>query len=273
MSKNRSSGEPGPGQQRRRASALDQLHRDEAARRPASSTECTVTMLGWLSAASVLRFAREAGARGRRSRRSGGSIFSATRRPSVAILGEIHVAHPAGSDLRQDRVMPQGLANHRLALVVRRRDSTKSRGPRGELKIGRGCWAVMTDADLESPAEVRIRPREGRSGQRVMTLTVGSTLGPYVVEAQLGAGGMGEVYRALDTRLNRTVAIKVLSAPLTEKPHFRKRFEREARVIAALEHPHICPLYDVGEEHGATFLVMQHLHGETLADHLKRGDE
>ena len=86
----------------------------------------------------------------------------------------------------------------------------------------------------------------------VMPLTAGSTLGPYVVEAQLGAGGMGEVYRALDTRLNRTVAIKVLSAPLTEKPHFRKRFEREARVIAALEHPHICPLYDVGEEHGAS---------------------
>ena len=104
-----------------------------------------------------------------------------------------------------------------------------------------------------------------------MPLQAGSTLGPYVVEAQLGAGGMGEVYSARDTRLNRTVAIKVLSAPLTETPHFRKRFEREARVIAALEHPHICPLYDVGEEHGATFLVMQHLHGETLADHLKRG--
>ena len=107
--------------------------------------------------------------------------------------------------------------------------------------------------------------------KRRMPLQAGSTLGPYVVEAQLGAGGMGEVYRARDTRLNRTVAIKVLSAQLTETPLFHKRFEREARVIAAIEHPHICPLYDVGEEHGTTFLVMQHLHGETLADHLKGG--
>src|SRR5262245_1699342 len=104
-----------------------------------------------------------------------------------------------------------------------------------------------------------------------MPLTIGSTLGPYLIEAPLGAGGMGEVYRARDTRLNRTVAIKVLSSRLPGSPQFRKRFEREARVIAALEHPHICPLYDVGEEDGTTFLVMQHLHGETLADRLKSG--
>jgi serine/threonine protein kinase len=99
-----------------------------------------------------------------------------------------------------------------------------------------------------------------------MPLDAGSTLGPYVIEAPLGAGGMGDVYRARDTRLNRTVAIKVLSARLTDSPQFRKRFEREARAIAALEHPHICPLYDVGDEHGTSFLVMQHLQGETRED-------
>jgi serine/threonine-protein kinase len=104
-----------------------------------------------------------------------------------------------------------------------------------------------------------------------MPLNVGSTLGPYVIEAQLGAGGMGEVYRARDTRLNRTVAIKILSPRLTSTPLFRKRLEREARALAAIEHPHICPLYDVGEADGITFLVMQHLHGETLADRLKDG--
>jgi serine/threonine protein kinase len=104
-----------------------------------------------------------------------------------------------------------------------------------------------------------------------MPLNAGSALGPYVIEAPLGGGGMGDVYRARDTRLNRTVAIKVLAAHLTDSPQFRKRFEREARAIAALEHPHICPLYDVGEEHGTSFLVMQHLQGATLADRLKSG--
>jgi serine/threonine-protein kinase len=104
-----------------------------------------------------------------------------------------------------------------------------------------------------------------------MSLTIGSLLGPYVVEAPLGAGGMGEVYRARDTRLNRTVAIKVLSARLPDDEEFRRRFEREARAIGALEHPHICPLYDVGSHDGASFLVMQHLQGETLAAVVSRG--
>jgi eukaryotic-like serine/threonine-protein kinase len=104
-----------------------------------------------------------------------------------------------------------------------------------------------------------------------MSLTPGSALGPYLIEAPIGAGGMGEVYRVRDTRLDRTVAIKILSGELADAGHARKRFEREARVIAALEYPHICPLYDVGEHHGVSFLVMQHLHGETLAERLKRG--
>jgi eukaryotic-like serine/threonine-protein kinase len=114
-------------------------------------------------------------------------------------------------------------------------------------------------------------------------LVAGSRLGPYEIETPLGAGGMGEVYRARDTRLDRTVAIKVLSAQLAADPQFRQRFDREARAISALEHPHICSLYDVGEQTPTTgagvgstsepiaFLVMQYLEGQTLADRLVAG--
>ena len=82
---------------------------------------------------------------------------------------------------------------------------------------------------------------------------------------------MGEVYKARDTRLERTVAIKILPESLARDPLYRERFEREARAISHLDHPHICPLYDVGNESGTAFLVMQYLDGETLADRLKRG--
>jgi len=104
-----------------------------------------------------------------------------------------------------------------------------------------------------------------------MPLTPGSRLGPYEVLAPLGAGGMGEVYRARDKRLDRDVAIKILSAALTATPAIRQRFEREARVIASLNHPNICTLYDVGHQDGADFLVMECLEGETLAERLNRG--
>src|SRR4029450_7883446 len=111
-----------------------------------------------------------------------------------------------------------------------------------------------------------------------MALSPGTQLGPYRVEAPIGAGGMGEVYKARDTRLERTVAIKVLSAGVADDAEFRQRFEREAKAISQLNHPHICTLYDVGEVPGpepaaaAThFLVMEYLEGETLADRLKKG--
>jgi eukaryotic-like serine/threonine-protein kinase len=104
-----------------------------------------------------------------------------------------------------------------------------------------------------------------------MPIPAGTRLGPYVVEAQLGAGGMGEVYRARDTRLDRTVAIKVLPPSLAADPQFRERFEREARAISSLEHAHICPLYDVGREREIDYLVMQYLEGETLAARLQKG--
>ena len=106
-----------------------------------------------------------------------------------------------------------------------------------------------------------------------MTITSGTRLGPYEVVALLGAGGMGEVYRARDTRLNRTVAIKVLPADVSQDHDLRARFEQEARAIAALDHPHICALHDVGEHDGTHYLVMQYLEGETLAARLARTKE
>jgi Tol biopolymer transport system component len=104
-----------------------------------------------------------------------------------------------------------------------------------------------------------------------VTLKSGARLGPYEVLAAIGAGGMGEVYKARDTRLDRTVAIKILPETLAADPQFRERFDREARTISQLDHPHICTLYDVGEQHGTSFLVMQYLEGETLEARLKKG--
>src|ERR1700738_3152749 len=104
-----------------------------------------------------------------------------------------------------------------------------------------------------------------------MTLSSGSRLGPYEILAPLGAGGMGEVWKARDTRLDRTVAVKVLPQHLTSSPDVRQRFEREAKTISALSHPHICVLYDVGNQEGTDYLVMELLEGETLADRVERG--
>ena len=104
-----------------------------------------------------------------------------------------------------------------------------------------------------------------------MPLTSGTRLGPYEVLAPLGAGGMGEVYRARDTRLGREVAVKVLPAHLTANSEVRARFEREARTISSLDHPHICVLHDVGREGDTDYLVMELVDGETLAQRLTRG--
>ncbi len=104
-----------------------------------------------------------------------------------------------------------------------------------------------------------------------MPLTPGSRLGPYEILAPLGAGGMGEVYSARDTRLDRTVAVKVLPEHLSKDPGLRQRFEREARAASSLNHPHICTLHDVGSQDGVDFLVMEYLEGETLASRLARG--
>jgi Tol biopolymer transport system component len=104
-----------------------------------------------------------------------------------------------------------------------------------------------------------------------MALTSGTKLGPYEIQSPLGAGGMGEVYRARDTRLDRTVAIKVLPSHLSADPELKQRFDREAKAISALQHPNICTLHDVGSQNGVDFLVMEYLEGQTLADRLAKG--
>ena len=104
-----------------------------------------------------------------------------------------------------------------------------------------------------------------------MSLTSGARVGPYEVISAAGAGGMGEVYRARDTRLDRTVAIKILPAHLSDNPEAKQRFDREARAISSLNHPNICTLYDVGHQDGMDYLVMEFLEGETLATRLAKG--
>src|SRR6202049_3904323 len=104
-----------------------------------------------------------------------------------------------------------------------------------------------------------------------MTTLLRKRLGPYGILSAIGAGGMGEVYRARDTRLDRIVAIKVLPTRLADRSELRERFEREARVVASLNHPHICTLYDIGQQDGIDFLVMEYLDGETLAQRLQKG--
>ena len=104
-----------------------------------------------------------------------------------------------------------------------------------------------------------------------MSLTCGTRLGPYEIVGAIGAGGMGEVYRARDIRLDRTVAIKILPPHLADAPEARQRFEREARAISSLNHPHICTLHDIGHQDGTDFLVMEYVEGETVAKRLEKG--
>src|ERR1700722_11908023 len=104
-----------------------------------------------------------------------------------------------------------------------------------------------------------------------MALTSGTKLGPYEIQSPLGAGGMGEVYRARDTRLDRTVAVKILPTHLSDNPEAKQRFEREARTISSLNHPHLCPPHDVASQDGTSYLVMEYVQGETLEARLQKG--
>lgn len=109
------------------------------------------------------------------------------------------------------------------------------------------------------------------SAESQARLPLGARLGPYEILKFLGAGGMGEVYAARDTRLKRTVALKVLRTGLADRPDVRRRFEREAHAISALNHAHICSLYDIGEQDGVAYLVMEYVEGVTLAERLRKG--
>ncbi|KAA3632148.1 MAG: serine/threonine protein kinase, partial [Calditrichaeota bacterium] len=104
-----------------------------------------------------------------------------------------------------------------------------------------------------------------------MSLEAGKSLGPYKIIEKAGAGGMGEVFKAQDTRLDRIVAVKILPAKVAGMPDFKQRFEREAKAISSLNHANICTLYDIGKEDGYDFLVMEYIEGETLADRLAKG--
>src|SRR5262245_58775689 len=104
-----------------------------------------------------------------------------------------------------------------------------------------------------------------------MSVGVGTHLGSFEITALIGCGGMGEVYKARDTRLNRTVAIKVLPSHFSDNPDMKARFDREAQTIARLNHPHICVLYDVGHQDGTDYLVMEYLEGQSLAQRLEKG--
>lgn len=126
-------------------------------------------------------------------------------------------------------------------------------------------------ARLLSFLVVTFRIRMPASTMIATALSAGTRLGPYEIVALVGSGGMGEVYRAKDTRLERTVAIKVLNAALVATPDAKARFEREARTVSQLNHPHICTLFDVGHQNGADFLVMEFLEGEPLSERIKRG--
>jgi serine/threonine protein kinase len=104
-----------------------------------------------------------------------------------------------------------------------------------------------------------------------VSLALGTKLGPYEIGDPLGTGGMGEVYRARDTRLDRTVAIKILPADISADPVAKQRLEWEAKAISGLNHPNICTLYDVGSQDGVDYIVMECVEGETLAKRLEKG--
>ena len=141
---------------------------------------------------------------------------------------------------------------------------------RRELEQMLAAGSQLSPSFLEAPALQQVARDRQTSSMPVVT-PLGKRLGPYEIVVLIGAGGMGEVYRARDTRLDRMVAVKVLPAHSSSDPERRRRFEREARAISALQHPNICILHDVGTQDGMDYLVMEYLEGETLAARLMKG--
>jgi serine/threonine protein kinase/Tol biopolymer transport system component len=170
------------------------------------------------------------------------------------VLDRLHDVRPESRDaVLEDACREQGLATKDVRPFVDATERSKTLPEELPLDLIAGAFDVVA---AETP---------------VFQLDAGRTLGPYQIVASVGAGGMGEVYRANDTRLDRTVAIKVLRPHLLQSAGARQQFDREARAIARLNHPHVCTLYDVGHEDDVDFLVMEYVEGETLARRLERG--
>jgi Tol biopolymer transport system component len=169
------------------------------------------------------------------------------------------------------------LCNAALECEPSQREAFLAQACRGDDDLRREVESLLAQEKpaerfLESDdAEVAIKVWTKMQGGEDEQSLVGRKLGSYKVLSLLGAGGMGEVYQARDTRLDRIVAIKVLPAHLSDRAELRERFEREARVVASLNHPHICTLHDIGQQDGIDYLVMEYLEGETLAQRLLKG--
>jgi eukaryotic-like serine/threonine-protein kinase len=151
------------------------------------------------------------------------------------------------------------------------RDTFLSEGCAGDEALRREVESLLRQDEAPVVVDRSVWATAARLFDDDPDLRPGATLGPYRLECPLGAGGMGEVFRATDTRLNRAVAIKVLPTGVALDPQMRARFAREARAVAALTHPHICTLYDVGRHDQVDFLVMEYLEGHTLAARLANG--
>jgi serine/threonine protein kinase len=174
--------------------------------------------------------------------------------------GETRARHQQISRLYQEAL--------ELAREARAAFLEQACGADAALRLEVESLLASNDAANSFMAESALEVAAGFLGE---SIPEGKMFGPYQIVSVLGAGGMGEVHRARDSRLGRTVAIKILPAYLSGDPELKRRFEREARAVAALNHPHICTLHDVGEQDGVPFLVMEYLEGETLAERLKKG--
>src|SRR5918994_6865782 len=186
--------------------------------------------------------------------RGGARLTSDEWRRIGVVLDRLHESRPELRDaMLEDACREQGLAVEDVRSFV---DAEEQSG------------ALPEELPLELIANTF---GEAAAAAANFRLSAGQKLGPYEIVAVIGAGGMGEVYRASDSRLDRTVAIKVLRPHLLQSADARQRFDREARAISSLNHPHVCTLYDVGHQEGIDFLVMEYVEGETLAERLQRG--
>ncbi len=196
--------------------------------------------------------------------------FSLAQSRLVLYFGYVAEANPRTRFL----VYSRGAVRERFgrATLGQRIRGPAAGSPRPNLRLHRADWSRAGDLPQPRHRPAHSSARIGDSGiGYFVTLSGGFRLGPYEILSPLGAGGMGEVYKARDTRLERTVAVKVLPQHLSSSPEVRQRFEREAKTISQLSHPHICALYDVGREGETEYLVMEYLEGETLSERLAKG--